>query len=42
MESNSRVWFWNKSANKTDSDFEEERNSDENELDIEIKVFGTN
>lgn len=33
-ESNSEVLFWNESASKTNSNFEEEGDDDENELDI--------
>lgn len=37
MESNSEVWFWNESANETDSDSEEEEAGNEDESDTEIE-----
>lgn len=38
MESNSEFWFWNKSVNKTDSDFKEEKDDNEDKSNIKIEV----
>ena len=35
-EDESGTWFWNDSANKTDSDTEEGEDDDENESDLEV------
>lgn len=35
----SGTWFWNKSANKTDSDFEEDGYGDVDENDLEEEQF---
>ena len=37
----SEAWFWNKSANETDSDTEEEGNDDVDELDVDIEESRT-
>ncbi len=36
-EDESKTWFWNDSANESDSDIEEGEDSDENESDLEVE-----
>lgn len=42
VESDSEIWFWNESANETNSDSEEEENDGGNESDTEEEERKTN